>query len=206
MTAASGIGPLELKLRGVAPSEAIRMRDTVQSLVQVHAMGAAQGLVSVLHGGFGGIRRDEWIVDADDELFGAVVGRCEDFLSQLRRGVLPAPDGSDATREAIRRRFAHGDASHSVRATQECWEWVKRIRELREVENTAKEQRQAFEHRVQDFMGDATELVSPYDTPAARWRPVERTSIDTTRLKRDRPEIAGEYAKTTTSRRFEANP
>src|SRR3954470_18982572 len=46
-----GIGPLELKLRGVAPSEAIRMRDTVQSLVQVHAMGASQGLVSVLHGG-----------------------------------------------------------------------------------------------------------------------------------------------------------
>jgi predicted phage-related endonuclease len=117
------------------------------------------------------------------------------FLSQLRRGVLPAPDGSDATRDAIRQRFARAEPGTAVRATQECWGWVKRIRELREVENTAKEQRQAFEHRVQDFMGDATELISPFDTPPRGGEPVERTSIDTTRLKRDRPEIAGEYAR-----------
>jgi predicted phage-related endonuclease len=201
-----GIGPLELKLRGVAPSEAIRMRDTVQSLVQVHAMGATHGLVSTIAGGFGGIRRTEFVVTADDEAFGMIVGRLERFLDQLRRGVLPEPDGHDSTRDAIRARYAHAEPGKAVRATQEVWGWVKRIRELREVENTAKEQRQAFEHRVQDYMGDATELVSPFDTPAARWRPVERTSIDTTRLKRDRPEIAGEYAKTTASRRFEANP
>jgi predicted phage-related endonuclease len=84
--------------------------------------------------------------------------------------------------------------------------WVKRIRELREVENTAKEQRQAFEHRVQDFMGGATELISPLDTPAARWRPVERTSIDTKALRAAHPDIAGEFSRTTTTRRFEANP
>lgn len=196
--------PLELKCRGVAPSDAIRMRDTVQSLVQVHTMVAAQGLVSVLHGGYGGIQRDEWRVDADEELWGAIVDRCAHFLSLLRKGKLPQPDSGDATRDAIRERYARADPGRTVRATQEVWGWVKRIRELHEVEKTAHEQRQGYEHRVQDFMGDATELISPYDTPAARWRPVESTRVDTTRLKRDRPEIAGEYARTTTTRRFEA--
>jgi len=199
-------GPLELKCRGNAPSEAVRVRDTVQCLVQVHTMAASSGLVSTLHGGWGGIQRDEWIVYWDGDLFALIVERLDAFLSKLRRGVLPAPDGSDSTRDSIRRRFGHAESGKAIRASQECWGWVKEIRRLREVETTAKEQRQAFEHRVQDFMGDATELVSPYDTPAARWRASERTTIDTARLKRDRPEIASEYAKTTTSRRFEANP
>jgi predicted phage-related endonuclease len=200
------IGPLELKCRGVAPSEDLRMRDTVQSLVQVHAMGATQGLVSVLHGGFGGIRRDEWLVAHDRDLFGDIAERCEVFLSQLRRGVLPAPDGSDATRQAIRERFSHADAGSTVRATAEVWGWVKRIRALKETETAAKEQRQAFEHRVQDFMGDATELVSPLDTPAARWRPRDRTTLDTKALRAAHPGIAGEFSRTTTARYFDPNP
>jgi hypothetical protein len=219
-----GIGPLELKLRGVAPSEAIRVRDTVQSLVQVHAMGASQGLVSVLHGGFGGVRRDEWAVPADAELFALVADRCEAFLSRLRRGVLPAPDGSDATRDAIRARFARAKPGTAVRATQEVWGWVKRIRELREVEHTAKEQRQAFEHRVQDFMGDATTLISPYDEPAAKWGTRNAVDgdalreqhpdvfaefavakIDATALKKARPDLHAKFSRPTT-RRFEANP
>jgi predicted phage-related endonuclease len=201
-----GIGPLELKCRGVAPSEDLRMRDTVQSLVQVHALGATQGLVSVLHGGFGGIRRDEWTVDSDTDTFGIIVARCELFLSQLRRGVLPAPDGSDATRDAIRQRFARAEPGTAVRASQECWGWVKRIRALKETETAAKEQRQALEHKVQDFMGDATELISPLDTPAARWRPRDRTTLDTKALRAAHPGIAGEFSRTTTARYFDPNP
>src|SRR5690348_15174702 len=48
---ASGIAPLELKARGVAPSEATQYRDTVQSFCQMAAMGATRGMVSTLHGG-----------------------------------------------------------------------------------------------------------------------------------------------------------
>jgi predicted phage-related endonuclease len=142
----------------------------------------------------------------DDRHVRLIVERCELFLSQLRRGVLPAPDGSDATRDAIRQRFAQPSPVRPSAPRRSVWGWVKRIRELREVENTAKEQRQAFEHRVQDFMGDATELISPFDTPAARWRPRDRTTIDTKALRAAHPGIAGEFSRTTTARYFDPNP
>jgi len=206
LVALDGIAPLELKARGVAPSDATKYRDTVQSFCQMAAMGAARGMVSTIHGGYGGLQRDEWIVDWDDVLWPLIVDRCERFLNTLRRGKLPAPSGSDSDREAIRRRFAHPNEGETIRADQETWAAVLKVRELDETIAAAKTQREKWAQRVQDFMGTATELVSPYDTPAARWRPVHSNRMDTKALRRDHPDLAAEYTAASTTRRFEANP
>jgi predicted phage-related endonuclease len=55
-------------------------------------------------------------------------------------------------------------------------------------------------------MGDAEELVTPFDTPAARWPTSTRTSLDTKALRAAHPSIAGEFTKATTYRTFNANP
>ena len=197
--------PLELKLRGLAPSEPMRMRDTVQALVYAELCGSTQAMISELHGGYGGIVRDEWIVEADAALFALVVERCEEFLSLIRRGKCPAPDGSESARDAIRARFT-GLGDKRVRLSRAGWEHLKKVRELDEMLAAAKVQRERYAQLVQDEMGDAVEAISPHDTLVARWKPVTSTRIDTTALKAQRPEIAEEYAKVTTTRRFEANP
>lgn len=196
-------GPLELKLRGIAPSDGLRLRDTVQALVYVELTGAERGLVSTLHGGFGGIVRDEWTVERDAELWELIVERCERFLSLLADGRLPAPDGSDSARDAVR--AVPGVNGEAVRADQATWQHVLSSRELAYLIDTAKAQKEAHDQAVQAFMGEATELVSPYDQPAARWRTVESHRLDTKALRLAHPALAAEFTKTTTSRRFEVN-
>lgn len=197
--------PVELKLRGVTPSDALKIRDTIQAGIYAELADAPRALVSQLHGGYGGIVRDEWEVERDPELFGMIVERCEAFLLLLRRGKCPAPDGSDSARDAIRSRYAEANEHRKVRLTNEGYAALLRVRELDETIRAAKAQRERYAQRVQDEMGEAVEAISPADVLAARWKPVARRTVDTTRLKRDHPALASEYESVTTSRRFEVN-
>lgn len=199
------IMPVELKLRGVTPSDAIRTRDTIQAGVYAEIAKSPRALVSELHGGYGGIVRDEWTVERDDELFGMIVERCEAFLLLLRRGRCPAPDGSDSARDAIRARYAEANEHRRVRLTTAGYTALQRVRELDETIRAAKVQRERFAQMVQDEMGDAVEAISPTDLLAARWKPVTSRKIDTARLKRDHPVLASEYENVSTFRRFEVN-
>jgi predicted phage-related endonuclease len=197
--------PVELKLRGLAPSESLRQRDTIQALIYAELLAADQALVSELHGGYGGFRRDEWTIERDEELFALVVEHCERFLALLRRGKLPAPDGSDSAREAIRARFAVSDHG-SIRLSKAGWQHVRKCRELDELIGNAKAQREKHAQSVQDEMGEAEVAISPHDAPAAKWFQVTSNRLDTKALKAALPEIAAEFSKTTTTRRFEVNP
>lgn len=198
--------PLELQLRGVSPGDALRTRDLVQAFVYVHLLDAPAGLVSWLHGGFGGIVREQEAIYRDDPLWEAMVERSEHFIDLLMRGKCPAPSGSDSDRDAIRRRFAGVTEGKRVRLVGEPWEHLLRARELRETIAVMTAQLKRHEQAVQDFMGDAEEAISPTDLLACRWREVKTTRLDVTALRKDHPALAAEYGKTTTTRRFEVNP
>ena len=181
--------PLELKLRGLAPSEPMRMRDTVQALVYAELCDSSQAMVSELHGGYGGIVRDEWTVERDGELFAVIVERCEGFLSLIRRGKCPAPDGSESARDALRARYG-GLPETRVRLSRVGWEHLQRVRELDETISAAKVQRERYAQLVQDEIGDAVEAITPFDTLAARWAPVSSNRVDVKALRDALPEIA----------------
>src|SRR5205823_2096628 len=116
-----------------------------------------------------------------------------------------APDGSDSARDAIRERF-EADNGLAVRATQDVWAHQLKVRELDELSRTVKEQRARHAQVVQDFMGDATELISPYDTLGATFRAHSTTRVDLKALRAALPDVAAEFSVTSTTRRFEANP
>jgi predicted phage-related endonuclease len=193
--------PVELKLRGIAPSEALLLRDKVQAFVYAAIVGAPVALVSTVHGGYGGIVREEVEVEYDEHTFWLIVARCAEFLADLEDGLLPAPDGSASSRDALREQWA--EPGEAKRADVRIMEHVAASRELDHYLKRAKAQKEQHDQAIQAFMGDATELVSPYDTPAARWRFSDRTALDTARLKRELPGVYAEYAKTTTTRRFD---
>ena len=137
--------------------------------------------------------------------FAVIVERCEEFLSLVRRGRCPSPDGSESAREALRSRWA-AEPGKRVRLSRAGWEHLQRVRELDETLAAAKVQRERYAQLVQDEIGDAVEAITPFDTLAARWAPVSSNRVDVKALRDAHPEIAAEFTRSTTTRRFEANP
>ena len=59
---------------------------------------------------------------------------------------------------------------------------------------------EALKDQIKSYMGDSELLnAGPYKVS---WKPVTTSRIDTTAIKKDHPEIAAQYTKTTTTRRF----
>lgn len=195
--------PVELKARGVAPTEQLRMRDTVQALIYAELAESSQALVSELCGGYGGFHREEWLVDRDADVFTSIVAACEAFLATVARGKAPKPDGSESAREALRARYG-GIVGLAHTLSEAGMESLRKFREWDYTEKQAKGRKEAYAQLVQDEMGDATVALSPAGLEVARFGVVSSTRTDTKRLARDHPDLTAEYQTTTTYRRFEA--
>lgn len=60
---------------------------------------------------------------------------------------------------------------------------------------------EALKDQIKSYMGDSELLnAGPYKVS---WKPVTTSRIDTAAIKKDHPELAAEYTKVTTTRRFE---
>jgi putative phage-type endonuclease len=175
-----------------------------QHYMLLTALDAA--LIAVLHGGYGGMALDLRIVRRDDKLIDLMVAMEWEFVQFVHTDTPPDPDGSESARDAVRTMAGAAEPGKVARATADIWKLVRTIRECDERIAAIKAQREQAAQTVQAFMGDAEELVTPFDTPAARWPTSTRTSLDTKALRAAHPSIAGEFTKATTYRTFNANP
>lgn len=77
------------------------------------------------------------------------------------------------------------------------------IAEMQEYVRIAEEAQaaaEALKDQIKAYMGNAELLTAgPYKVS---WKPVTTSRIDTTALKKALPDVAAQYTKTTTSRRF----
>lgn len=78
---------------------------------------------------------------------------------------------------------------------------VTQLQELRRMQEELTAEIEALTNAIKAAMG-AQELLlaGPYKVT---WKPVTSSRIDTTALKKALPDIAAQYTKTTTTRRFE---
>jgi predicted phage-related endonuclease len=199
---------LEIKTRGTGWKDDAKAlaAATMQAQQYMELTAAESALIAVLHGGYGGMALDLRIVRRDDALIALMVELEREFVEMVRTDTPPDPDGSDSAREAVRAMAGEAEPGKTVRATPEVWKLVRTIRECDERIAAIKARREQAAQTVQAFMGDAEELVTPFDTPAARWPTSTRTSLDTKALRAAHPSIAGEFTKATTYRTFNANP
>jgi putative phage-type endonuclease len=200
--------PLEIKTRGSGwKDDSNALASAVMQAQQYIELTAAESaLIAVLHGGYGGMALDLRVVRRDDKLIALMVELERSFVHLVRSDTPPDPDGSDSARDAVRSMAGAAEPGKTARATPEVWKLVRTIRECDARIAAIKAQREQAAQTVQAFMGDAEELVTPFDTPAARWPTSTRTSLDTKALKAAHPSIAGEFTKKTTYRTFNANP
>jgi putative phage-type endonuclease len=202
------VAPLEIKTRGTGWKDDTKALTaaTMQAQHYMELTRTDAALLAVLHGGYGGLALDLRIVRRDDALIALMVELEREFVELVRTDTPPDPDGSDSAREAVRAMAGAAEPGKTVRATPEVWKLVRTIRECDERIAAIKAQREQAAQTVQAFMGDAEELVTPFDTPAARWPTSTRQSVDTKALLKSVPWVANEYMRTTTYRAFNANP
>jgi predicted phage-related endonuclease len=208
-------GVVELKARGVAPSEATWIRDEIQTLHYLAATGLEVGLVSVLHGGYGGLQRSERTIERDDETLALMLERYEAFRKIVRRGNLPAGDGSASAREFYRTRPLAPDRTEHLSKSQ-----AVRVRETirlskaglgharaakfhREREKWHAAEQERHWQAVQHEMGEATLALNPLDDePLAEWSDESASYFDRKAFESEHPTLAAKYTSRKPRRRW----
>ena len=79
---------------------------------------------------------------------------------------------------------------------------VKDLKELKTLQDRIAAKIKAIENQLKEHMGDTSEFTLSGDNYHITWNIVSSTRIDTTALKRDLPDIAAQYTKTSETRRF----
>lgn len=197
-------GILEVKTRGQSWTDdtAALGHYVIQLQHYMAVTGLDVGVLAVLHGGYGGMALYVQVFPRDDSLIDIVTEREHEFLELVRAEQLPAPDGSDSAGDTLRSLFP-GEVGSQARASRELWDrHVLPARELAETIKRAKDQHERHLQAIQAAMGDATELISPWDEPVAKWTPYTSKRLDTKALREARPDVAGEFTRETTARRF----
>ncbi len=171
-----------------------------QAQVYMHLTGRTRTLLACL---VGGSRLELRTIERDEHAVNLLLAGMEAFMRYVRRDRQPPVDGSDSTRDAlVHYLYPEAEPSKLVRLDREHWWLVRELRARKEQRERIDEQIQEHENRLKAFMGDAELAISPHDTDAIRWSNVRSTRVDTTALRTERPEVAAEYEKVTTTRRF----
>lgn len=85
-------------------------------------------------------------------------------------------------------------------STQDIERKIKLLREMQRMAGKAQAEAEALKDEIKAYMGDSEELTA--GEYKITWKPVESSRIDTAALKKALPELAAQFTKTATIRRF----
>lgn len=169
----------------------------VQCMHYMAVMGYDRVYLAVLIFGKGffhfTIERDE------DEIAALVSAEASFWRDHVEAGISPDPDGSQSAEQAV-------DALWGNRAQEDellMFDFSDDMRELCDLaaaEKEIKRRKDAIKQRLQAALGE--HMVGSSDRYVITWRPQERSSIDSRRLYRERPDIYREYLTTSSTRIF----
>ena len=133
-----------------------------------------------------------WTIDRDPAVEEYVLRTGRDWYRRhVEDGTPPACDGRRATSEALARIWRPEDTT--TEATPDDVETWRRLLSVRSAIADLEARRQELEHTLQARMGASTVLAEGGRT-LATWRGTRgRRTLDTDRLRRERPEIAESY-------------
>ncbi len=142
-------------------------------------------------------RKLEW----DDKLINQLVGIEKDFWeNHVVPGIIPPPDGSKACDEVIGQYFHTAKKASAIKLVG-FDEKLKRREEILGFIAGLEEEKKQIEQEVKLFMQD-NELANS-EAFHVSWKNIDSTSLDTKRIKEERPELYTDYGKVSHYRRFE---
>lgn len=159
--------------------------------------GAHKTYIAVLVGGNHFYVRE---VERDEEMIAKIIAMEQYFWeTHVLGGVEPVPDGSDATTDYFNRRF-HDSNGETIalpgEALKVCEEYEEISRQLKELE-TAKN---AAANQLKSYLKEAE--VGTVGDRRVTWKQISKMSVDTKRLKSEKPDIYTEFLSESSYRRL----
>lgn len=142
-------------------------------------------------------RRLEW----DDALISGLIAAEKYFWTEhVEKGIMPDPDGSKACDEVLEQYFHTSRKESRIELVGFDERLDRREQILAQIAELEKEQKQ-IEQEVKLYMKDNESAFS--DNYRISWSSIETTRLDTKRIKEEKPELYQDYAKVSSSRRFQ---
>ena len=134
------------------------------------------------------------VIERDEEVIEMLREREIDFWrNYVEKEVIPAPDGSVAYDDALKARFK-GENEQSIALNlkeNDFKDYMDRKALIKDLEGLNRKYEQEIKLQIGDNLAGENEFLS------VTWKPAIRKSIDTKRIKKERPEIFEEYSKET---------
>lgn len=178
--------------------EGVPVQYETQVQWQMFVTGAEHTWVGCLHASFGAKFRVYEIHRNDDDIAFIYERVARFWTDHILTGTPPETDAHTATTDTLGRLPA--DAGEIVDLSDLSAEFA-RLEALRATRANTEERIDAIENAIKARMGSATEAMVG-GRVAATWRQSDRTTIDTKALKAALPDVANEFSKTSSSRRF----
>lgn len=150
----------------------------------------------------GGNKFEHRYVERNEDLIKTLIGMEKQFWHEhVLANNPPLIDGSQASTNLLSYLYPTSKPGSVVQLTSDFEAWVKELRDAKDAAKAADERLEAAKNHIKDAAKDAETIMLNGDL-IATWKSNDTTSLDTKRLKAERPEIYTEYAKTSTVRRF----
>lgn len=140
-------------------------------------------------------------VERDDELIQQLVEIERDFWeNHVVPGVPPEMDGSPASTELVKRMYPMATRS-KIDLPSQAMELVEEYERIKAELKPLEERKAELENRLKYMLGEHEE--GRIGNVIVSWKNVESKRIDTTRLKKERPDIYEQFLKTSSYRKFD---
>ena len=178
---------------GPAGTDLVPIRYMMQVQHYMHVAEASGADLAVL---IGGQEFRCYTIQRDKALIDLLIEHETDFWRRVQQGDPPPAVSLD---DSLSRFPVAQD--RVVYATDEIAEMVGVLSDHKRYEKERKAEIEAIKARVTEFMGDGNVLMLG-QTPIATWKNRAKTSLDTDRLKKERPEVYEEFARRGSARAF----
>lgn len=143
-------------------------------------------------------------VERDEELIQYLITIEERFWNEnVLGGIMPAPDGSENCSKIIASLYYNADKEKSVPLLG-CNDMLDRRKEIDELLKKLDKEKKEIEQKIKLEMKDAA--YGTTEDYKVSWSSYEKTSLDSKRLKEERPEIYADYVTSNSYRRFTVTP
>ena len=138
-----------------------------------------------------------YTIERDEKAIALVIEQIKQFWDCVEQRQPPPPLNSNDLR------LLYPDSTGAtIVATTDIAQAVQELKHLTSQEKQITGLKKAQQQLIQGFMEDAGTLSNPDGTIAATWRSSTSNRIDTKSLKEAHPNMAAEFTKQSTSRRF----
>lgn len=136
-------------------------------------------------------------VERNEEEIEALIQQEHKFWNYVKTDQEPPVDGTDSTSEALNQVFHPSDDVGSVIISEELTSMLLELKsKQKELQTIQKE----YENQIKDVMGDAVYAYSNHAN--ITWKESVSKRFDTTRFKKENPDIYEKYVKESKTRRF----